>query len=37
MATHPSSYQLDRRRHRGAFRFLYMDLKAFLRRFLGIG
>lgn len=26
---------LDRRKHRGPFRFLYMDFRAFLRRYLG--
>lgn len=29
--------QLDRRRHHGPFRIMYMDLKAFLRRFFGWG
>ncbi len=29
--------QLDRRKHRGPWRFLYMDLKAFLRRYFGVG
>ena len=28
---------IDRRRHRGPFRFLYMDMKTFLRRYLNIG
>jgi hypothetical protein len=28
---------IDRRKHRGPFRFLYMDLKSFLRRYLSIG
>jgi hypothetical protein len=28
---------LDRRKHRGAWRFLHMDLKALLRRYLGWG
>jgi hypothetical protein len=28
---------LDRRKHRGAFRFLYMDLKSLLRRYFGWG
>jgi hypothetical protein len=36
MAT-PSPDSIDRRRHRGVWRFLYMDLKAFLRRYLGWG
>jgi hypothetical protein len=27
----------DRRKHRGPFRFLYMDLKSFMRRYLNIG
>ncbi len=29
--------QLDRRKHRGPWRFLYMDLKAFLRRYFRVG
>jgi len=33
----PSSDLLDRRRHHGPWRFLYMDLKTFLRRYLGWG
>ena len=28
---------LDRRTHRGPFRFLYMDFRTFLRRYLGWG
>ncbi len=28
---------LDRRKHRGPFRFLYMDFRTFLRRYLGWG
>ncbi len=28
---------LDRRKHRGPLRFLYMDLKTFLRRCFGLG
>ena len=28
---------IDRRKHRGPFRFLYMDMKSFLRRYLNIG
>lgn len=28
---------LDRRKHHGPFRFLYMDLKRFMQRFLGVG
>jgi hypothetical protein len=28
---------LDRRKHHGPFRFLYMDFRAFLRRILGRG
>jgi hypothetical protein len=26
---------IDRRKHRGPFRILYMDFRAFLNRFLG--
>lgn len=26
---------LDRRKHHGPFRFLYMDFRAFFRRFFG--
>jgi hypothetical protein len=33
----PAADRLDRRRHRGAFRFLHMDLRAFLRRYFGWG
>jgi hypothetical protein len=33
MASHHS---LDRRKHHGPFRFIYMDLSTFLHRFLGI-
>jgi hypothetical protein len=28
---------IDRRRHRGPFRILYMDLKSFMRRYLHLG
>ncbi len=28
---------IDRRKHRGPFRILYMDLKSFMRRYLNIG
>ena len=28
---------VDRRKHRGPFRILYMDLKSFMRRYLRIG
>ena len=28
---------LDRRQHHGPFRFLYMPLKRFVARFLGVG
>jgi hypothetical protein len=28
---------IDRRKHRGPFRILYMDLQSFMSRFLGIG
>ncbi len=28
---------IDRRKHHGPFRFLYMDLRSFLRRYLGVG
>jgi hypothetical protein len=28
---------IDRRKHRGPFRILYMDLKSFMRRYLGLG
>ena len=28
---------IDRRKHRGPFRFLYMDFRTFLRRYLGWG
>jgi len=28
--------QLDRRRHRGPFRFLFMSFSAFLKRYLGL-
>jgi len=28
---------IDRRRHRGPFRVLYMDFQSFLRRFLHLG
>ena len=28
---------LDRRKHRGPFRFLYMDFRTFLGRYLGWG
>jgi hypothetical protein len=29
--------RLDRRQHRGPWRFLFMDLKSFLRRYLRVG
>jgi hypothetical protein len=28
---------IDRRKHRGPFRILYMDLRSFMHRYLGIG
>ena len=28
---------LDRRRHRGPFRVLYMEIQSFLRRYLHLG
>ncbi len=28
---------LDRRKHQGPFRFMFMDFKAFLRRVLNLG
>jgi len=28
---------IDRRKHRGPFRILYMDLQSFLRRYLHLG
>jgi hypothetical protein len=31
------SPEIDRRRHQGPFRFLYMDLKRFFSRLLGRG
>jgi hypothetical protein len=36
MAGRPAA-ELDRRKHRGPFRFLYMDLKRFFSRLLGRG
>ena len=33
----PAPDALDRRKHRGPFRFLYMDFRTFLRRYLGWG
>ena len=33
----PVPPELDRRKHRGPFRFLFMDVRAFFRRFLGWG
>ena len=36
MASHTSE-RIDRRQHHGPWRFLYMDLKSFMRRYLNIG
>jgi len=32
-----TSHGIDRRRHHGPFRIMYMDLAMFLHRYLGIG
>jgi len=35
--TDTQASSLDRRKHRGPWRFLYMDFRTFLRRYLGWG